>query len=41
MLIEKNYNVRIPEDEIAFLTQMFIENKVDIHFNSYTLDESV
>ncbi|WP_207941009.1 transcriptional antiterminator bglG:Sigma-54 factor [Enterococcus sp. DIV2402] len=41
MLIEKNYNVRIPEDEIAFLTQMFIENKVDTHFNSYTLDESV
>lgn len=41
MLIEKNYTVRIPEDEIAFLTQMFIENKVDTHYNNYTLRDSV
>lgn len=28
--IEKKYQIRITEDEIAYLTQMFLENKLDI-----------
>ena len=26
--IERKYGVKIPEHEIAFITQMFIENKI-------------
>ncbi|WP_165003151.1 MULTISPECIES: sigma-54-dependent transcriptional regulator [unclassified Enterococcus] len=28
MALERKYGIKIPEDEIAFLTQMFIENKI-------------
>ena len=30
MGIEKKYQIRISEDEIAYLTQMFLENKLDL-----------
>lgn len=30
MGIEKKYQIRITEDEIAYLTQMFLENKLDL-----------
>jgi transcriptional regulatory protein LevR len=26
--LERKYKIKIPEDEIAFLTQMFVENKI-------------
>jgi transcriptional regulatory protein LevR len=26
--IEKNYQIKFSEDEIAYLTQMFLENKI-------------
>ncbi len=28
MALERKYQVKIPEDDIAFLTQMFLENKI-------------
>lgn len=31
MPIEKNYQLKISEDEIAYLTQMFLENKIKNH----------
>lgn len=31
MSIEKKYQIRISEDEIAHLTQMFLENKLELH----------
>lgn len=30
MSLEKNYRVKIPEDEIAYLTEMFIENRIKV-----------
>lgn len=34
--IEKNYNIHIPEDEIAYLTEAFIKNQMDTPFRLYT-----
>ena len=30
MSIEKKYQIRISEDEVAHLTQMFLENKLEV-----------
>ena len=32
--IEKNYQIKISEDEIAYLTQMFLENEIKNHHES-------
>ncbi|CAM3209602.1 sigma 54-interacting transcriptional regulator [Vagococcus fessus] len=32
MPLEKQYNVELPESEVAYLTQMMIENKIDQNF---------
>ncbi|GAA3020832.1 sigma 54-interacting transcriptional regulator [Tetragenococcus solitarius] len=34
--IEKNYDIRIPDDEIAYLTEAFIKNQIDTPFKLYT-----
>lgn len=35
--IEKNYQIKISEDEIAYLTQMFLENEIKIIMNPHTI----
>ncbi|BAK95003.1 sigma 54-interacting transcriptional regulator [Tetragenococcus halophilus] len=34
--IEKNYDIQIPDDEIAYLTEAFIKNQIDTPFKLYT-----
>ncbi len=34
--IEKNYDIQIPDDEIAYLTEAFIKNQIDMPFKLYT-----
>lgn len=38
--LEKYYDIRLPDDEIAYLTQMFLENKLKSHYE-YTHNISV
>ena len=37
MALERKYQVKIPEDDIAFLTQMFLENKIKNEHTNHTV----